>query len=207
ALQIPTATMVPAGNLRVVMRRLADLEPLLGRPVAGSVDASLDASTDKATLTLKMDGAALPGTAATSRLVLDATVDQPVSHPTLNARLNADGIKAGGVAGSLRATANGPVDAIATKLVATLDQGNIDATATVDTVGRTISVASLQAEWRKQTIRLLAPVRVAFDNGVAFDRLRLGLRQAVLDVSGRVGSTLDLTASLRNLPANIATII
>ncbi len=207
SLQLPTATMVPAGNLHIVMRRLADLEPLLGRTIAGSVDALLDASTDKATLTVKMDGAALAGTAAASRVALDATVEQPVSHPTLNARLDVDGIKAASVAGSLRATANGPADAIATKLVATLDQGTLDAAATVDTVARTVSVASLQAEWRKQTIRLLAPVRVAFDNGVAFDRLRLGLRQAVLDVSGRVGSTLDITASLRNLPANIATIV
>ena len=39
------------------------------------------------------------------------------------------------------------------------------------------------------------------------DRLRLGLRQAVLDVSGRVGSALDLTVALRNLPADLAAVV
>ena len=72
---------------------------------------------------------------------------------------------------------------------------------------RVLSVSALQADWRQQTLRLLAPARIGFADGVAIDRLRLGLRQAVLEVSGRVGATLDLTASLRNLPADLATAI
>ena len=39
------------------------------------------------------------------------------------------------------------------------------------------------------------------------DNLRLGLQQAVLAVSGKAGGTLDLTASLRDLPADIAAIV
>ncbi len=42
---------------------------------------------------------------------------------------------------------------------------------------------------------------------IAIDRLRLGLRQAMLEVAGHAGTTLDLTASLRNLPADIAAMI
>ncbi len=115
-------------------------------------------------------------------------------------------------AGSLRMTANGPVDAIAVKLSATLPdlQGaaaRLSAAATLDTASRSLSVASLQGDWRQQSIRLLAPVHLGFADGVAIDQLRLGVRQAVLDVSGRVGTTLDLTASLRNLPADIAAAI
>ena len=72
---------------------------------------------------------------------------------------------------------------------------------------RTVSLASLQADWHQQTVRLLAPATLDFANGArAIDHLRLGLRQAVLEVNGRVSPTLDLTASLRNLPADIAAI-
>ena len=69
--------------------------------------------------------------------------------------------------------------------------------------GQTVNLASLQADWRQQSLRLLAPVRIGFSDGVTIDKLRLGLRQAVLEVSGRAGATLDLTASLRNLPADL----
>ena len=206
-LQMPTSTMVPAGNLHIALTRMADLAPLVGRPLAGSLDAALNATADKLHLTLRVDGAALAGTAAASRIALSADVDQPQSHPVLNAQLDASGIQANGITGSLRATANGPEDAVAVKLSASTPElsgspGQLSAAATIDGVARTVSVASLQGEWHKEAIRLLAPVRVSFANGVAVDRLRIGLRQAVLDVSGRIGSTLDLTASFHG-PADI----
>ncbi len=211
ALQMPTSTMVPAGKLHVAMTRLADLEPLVGRPIAGSLDAALDASPDKAHLTVNVTGADLAGTAAASRVDLVADVDQPQSHPVVDARLDVEGARASNVAGSLRMTANGPVDALALKLSATVPnlQGaaaRLSAAATLDTASRSLSVASLQGDWRQQSIRLLAPVHLGFADGVAIDHLRLGVRQAVLDVSGRAGTTLDLTASLRNLPADIAAV-
>lgn len=208
-LQMPTSTMVPSGNLHIAMTRMADLAQLVGKPVAGSLDAALNATPDKLHLTLRVDGAALAGTAAVSRIALTADVDQPQSHPVLTAQLDANGIHASGIAGSLHATANGPENAVAVKLSASSPDlsgapGQLNAAATVDAVAHAVSVASLQGEWHQQAIRLLAPVRVSFDNGVAVDRLRLGLRQAVLEVSGRIGTRLDLTASLRNLPADIA---
>ena len=79
----------------------------------------------------------------------------------------------------------------------------LSAAAKVDATGQTMNLASRQADWRQQSLRLLAPVRIGFSDGVTIDRLRLGLRQAVLEVSGRAGATLDLTASLRNLPADL----
>ncbi len=122
ALQMPTATMVPAGDLHVSMTRLADLEPLLGRKVAGSVEAALNATPDKLHLTLNVEGAEVAGTASVSRVALVADVDQPESHPALDARLDAEGIRASGVAGSLKATASGPENAVVVKLSASLPE-------------------------------------------------------------------------------------
>jgi translocation and assembly module TamB len=212
SLQMPTSTMVPAGSLHIAMTRLADLAPLLGRPIAGSFDAMLDASPDKAHLAVDLRNADVAGTAAASRVALVADVAQPQSHPIVDARLDADGIRADRLAGSLHLTANGRQDALALKLSASLPDllgaaAKLNAAATLDTVSRSLSVASLQGEWHQQGIRLLAPVRIGFRDGVTIERLRLGVRQAVLDVSGRIGATLDITASLRDLPADIATAV
>lgn len=209
AVELPTSTMVPAGKVHLAMTRLADVAPLVGRAIAGSVKVSLDATADKLHATAQIEGAELAGVAGASRVSLVADVDQPQSHPTLAARLDAEGIKASGVAGSLHATATGPANAIDVKVAAALPDlhgapGRLNAAATVDTGARSVSVAKLDADWHQQSVRLLAPVKVSFAQGVAVDRLRLGIRQAVLEVSGRAGSTLDLTASLRNLPADIA---
>ncbi len=127
-------------------------------------------------------------------------------------RLDVDGVRAANIGGTLRMTANGPADALALKLTASLPNlhgapAQLNAAATLDAVGRTLNVASLQGEWRKQGIRLLAPVRIGFSDGVSVDRLRLGVRQAVLDVSGHAGTTLDLTATVRNLPADLAAVV
>ncbi|MEJ0018046.1 MAG: translocation/assembly module TamB domain-containing protein [Acetobacteraceae bacterium] len=178
ALEMPTATMIPTGSVRLAMTRLADLSPLLGRPVGGSLKASFQAS---------------PGP----------------KLPVLDARVDVEGLQAAGIAGSVRATATGEPDALAVKLGAALPnlQGapaRLDAAGTVNATRQSLRLASMQAEWHQQTLRLLAPVQIGFADGVTIDRLRLGLRQAVIDVAGRAGATLDITASLRNLPADIA---
>jgi translocation and assembly module TamB len=177
ALQVPTATMLPTGNLQVAMTRLADLAPLVGQPIGGSVRATLTAT---------------PG----------------VTQPALELRLDADGVRIGRLGGTLHASASGSVNALEVKLAAALPDldgapARLTAVASIDAAARTMSLTSLDADWRQQTVRLLAPARIGFSDGVAIDRLRLGLRQAVLEVSGRAGATLDLTASLRNLQADL----
>jgi translocation and assembly module TamB len=177
ALQLPTATMLPTGNLHVAMSRLADLAPLVGQPIGGSVQATLAAA-------------------------------RGVAQPTLNVRLDAEGVQIGRLGGTLHANASGTVDALEVKLAAALRDldgapARLTAAANVDAAAQTMRLASLEADWRQQTTRLLAPANIGFSDGVAIDRLRLGLRQAVFEVTGRAGATLDLTASLRNLPADL----
>jgi translocation and assembly module TamB len=178
AAELPTATMLPSGKLSLTIGRLADLAPLIGKPIAGRV-----------------------------RVALSGTATDP-ARPTIDAKVDAEGLELSGVGGTLRASAAGPIDALDVKLAGSSPnlQGSgmrIEAAAKVNATGRVMDLGSLQAEWRTQTLRLLAPARIGFADGVALDRLRVGLRQAVLEVSGRVGSTLDLTASLRNLPADL----
>jgi translocation and assembly module TamB len=175
ALQLPVATMMPVGDVHVAMTRLADLSPLIGRPVAGNMRATLTAT---------------PGT----------------NRPSLDARIDAEGLEAGGLAGTVHASATGTFDTLDVKLAAAMPDLHgapvrLNAAATVDATGKMLRVSSMQADWRQQTVRLLAPVRIDFADGVTIDGLRLGMREAVLEVSGRAAPALDLTASLRNLSA------
>jgi translocation and assembly module TamB len=212
ALTVPPGGTIPQGTLHIRMAQLADLSPLLGRKLAGSIDAALESNAAAAHLTLTAQGAGLPGTAAISRAALDATVTNPQSNPTVQATLALDGISAGSFGGAAKITVRGPQNALAVTLSATSPDlsgaaAQVAASASVDLPARRVSVSSLQADWRQQTVRLLAPAILELANGGAtIGNLRLGLRQAVLAVNGRVSPTLDLTASLRNLPADIAAV-
>lgn len=209
-LALPAGATIPQGSLHLRIAQLADLAPLLGRKLAGSVEAALDANATAAHLTLTAQGAAMPGTAVVSRAALDATVTNPQDNPTVQATLALDGISAGSLGGAAKIAVHGPQNALAITVSGTSPDlsgspGQLNATATLDVPARTVSLASLQADWHQQTVRLLAPATLDFANGAgAIDHLRLGLRQAVLELNGRVSPTLDLSASLRNLPADIA---
>jgi translocation and assembly module TamB len=203
---------IPQGKLQLRMTRLADLAPLIGKDLSGSVTATLDSNANQARLALDVRDASLPGTASISRAALAATIAEPTTRPVVDGTLALDGVSAGSVHGAVaRLAAKGPQDALGLKLTATLPgfQGSdarVAAGGTLDVPGKALALASLQADWKQLPVRLLAPVRIGFADGVSLDRLRLGLRQGVLEVAGRAGEKLDLTATLRNLPVDIAAI-
>ena len=212
ALTLPSGATIPQGTLRLRMAQLADLSPLLGHRLAGSIDAALEADAKAAHFKLTAQGVGMPGTADASRAALDATITDPQSNPTVQATLALDGISAGSVGGAAKIAVRGPQNALAITLSATSPAllgaaAQVNAAATLDVPARTVALGSLQADWQQQSVRLLAPATLNFANGgAAIGQVRLGLRQAVLEVAGRVSPTLDLTAKLRNLPADIAAI-
>ena len=112
---------------------------------------------------------------------------------------------------SARVTAKGPLDALG--ITVTADgaavaggPAKLTTAATLDAKTRSLALTRLEASWKQQVLRLLAPAKFNFADGVAVDRLRLGFRQAELAVSGSAGAKLNLTATLRNLPADIGAI-
>ncbi|WP_254073337.1 translocation/assembly module TamB domain-containing protein [Acidisphaera sp. S103] len=208
----PPATL-PIGNLHVDLGRLADLEPLLGRKITGQANATLESDDRAAKLALTVRDAALPGTAAIAKAVLNATVTDPTGHPAVDATFAADGVSAGTTqSATARVTAKGPIDALGITIDANAPAvagaaAKLTTAATLNVQARTVALAKLEATWKQQTLRLLAPAKLTFADGVSVDRLRLGFQQAELTLSGSAGSKLDLTASLRNLPANIGSIV
>nr|WP_294556605.1 translocation/assembly module TamB domain-containing protein [uncultured Rhodopila sp.] len=212
AVSLTPPAVIPAGKLRVDLGRLADLEPLIGKPIAGQAQATLDSDDQAARLALTVRDASLPGTAAISRAVLNATVTDPNGHPSIDGTLTADGVSAGSAkAISARVTAKGPQEAVALTVAANAPAvaggaARVNTAGTLNVTDRTLALGRMEASWKDQVLRLLAPARFSFADGVSMDRVRLGFQQAELTVAGSAGSKLDLTATLRNLAADVAAI-
>ncbi len=205
--------VLPVGNLHLDFGRLADLEPLLGRPIAGRASATLDSDDQAAKLALTMRDVALPGTAAISKAVLNATITDPTGHATVDATLTADGVSAANARSmAARIAAKGPIDAVDITVAADAPDlaggpAKLTTTGTLNAQDKTLALARMEAIWKQQALKLLTPAKFSFADGFAMDHLRLGFRDAELAVSGHAGSTLDLTATLRNLPADIGAIV
>ena len=199
---------LPDGKVSLRMTRLEDLRALTGQAVSGSVTADAALAGTIATIDLDASHAGIPGSSV-GHAVLKARVTDPTTHPSVAATLDAEGIEAGGIGGSAKLAVNGPQDALALKLTAALTNlagapATVATNATLNVPGKTVQLAALTADWKGEAIRLLAPARVSFGDGVAVDRLRVGLQTAVLDLAGRVTPALNLTATLRGVTPDLA---
>ena len=136
----------------------------------------------------------------------------PAGRAMVNGVLTLDGVVAGGLRGGGRLTANGPVTALPLSLTADIADlsgapAHVEATGTLNAPARVLMLAAARASWKNETLRLLAPVRAGFVDGLSLDRLRLGFRRAELEIAGRVAPALALQVTLKNLPADIAALI
>ncbi len=207
ALSLAQGATLPRGKMSVRMGRLDDLDRLLDQNLTGSVtaEALLD---DALRVTLEARNAGVPGSRV-AHATLQARVTNPLQHPAVVASLMAEGLDAGAVTGGLKLDVTGPREALATRVSAGLRIRGVDTqitgSATIDAVQKLVRLAQLQAVGRGETLRLLAPVQIRLADGVAVDRLRLGMRQAVLEVAGRLSPALDATVTVRS-PADVAAI-
>ena len=208
AATLPKGATLPQGKISLRMTRLDDLRALTGQAVSGSITA--DAALDDGAATIDLDAthAGIPGSSV-GRAVLKAHVTNPTTHPDVAATLDAEGIEASGIGGSAKLAVNGPEEALAIKLNAALTNlagadASVASSATVNVPGKTVQLAALTADWKGEAVRLLAPARVSFGDGVAVDRLRIGLQTAVLEVAGRATPVLNLTATLRGVTPDLA---
>ena len=212
-LTLPKGADFPLGKLELAMAHLEELRPFLDQPLTGSVNATLETSMQGnrpwARLQLDAQRAGLTGTATAERSILALTVTDPVRQPVLDGEIKLDGISSGNVSGSANMGLTGPLEGLQLQLSAAIQpmagsEVHLRSTAKLDTKAKQATLFELEAAWKSETLRLLTPVRIAFGDGLAVDRLRLGLRQAELDVAGRVSPTLNLTADLRDVTADMA---
>ena len=208
ALTLAPGATLPQGRIALGMTALSDLQALLGRKLAGGLSA--EAVLEPGAVRLQLDATKLDlaGSAA-GTLGLTATLRDPLGARVTTATLAVDGFRAGGVAGRLRLEAEGPPSALGLRLnadVADLGGAALRAAAagTLDAEAGRLTLSALTADWRDQHLALARRLRVDFASGVSLDGLELRLGAATLSAKGRVLPALDLTASLRDLPAGLA---
>ena len=206
ALTLAPGARLPLGRVQLRMARLADLAPLAGQAVSGSLSADLNLDDGAARLAVDARDAGLPGNRV-RRVQVQARVADPLGRPAVTANVAAEGIEAGSLGGSAKVDIQGPQEALQLRVNAALRASGTDVAVTgaavVNVPGRQVALSVLQASGKGETLRLLAPATVRFGDGVAVDRLRLGVRSAVLEVAGRLSPALDVTASVR-APADLA---
>ena len=212
ALTLPARATLPVGNLPLPLQNLSDFAPLVGRAVTGSAHLMSRATTAEAVLAATLHDVGVSGTGSIAEATANATIANPASHPSVDGRVVVTGLLARSLTDFDEFVAKGPADALVTQLGAphrcpglmVRRPGAWRAPRQWTFRAKTVTLSALNADWRQQNLRLLAPARIAFVNGVDINNLRLGLANALIEVNGRIGSTLDLTANARDLPVSLA---
>jgi translocation and assembly module TamB len=112
-------------------------------------------------------------------LTLEGDVSGPIKAPAWSGRLALAGFESGGLG---------------------LDRVALTAAGTGTSP---VVVEQMEVDARGETLRLLAPATLDLADGVAVDRLRLGLRQGAIEVRGRVAPALAAEVTLADLPAEL----
>ena len=164
------------GQLRARWGQLSDLQRLLGMSLEGGVAGSL--------------------------------VFTPVNDVTsrTHAQLQLDGydVVAGKFAGNIQLAAAGNTDEMDLHVGVQLpdlrgEPATLSSTAKLNLASRELHVASAQATYHGQALRLLSPAQLSFADGLNITGLKLGAQQAVLELEGRIFPALDLRASVHQI--------
>ncbi len=129
------------------------------------------------------------------------------------ARLDLDGknLVLGPVAGDLHFKAEGTSDALGLQLTAELpafygSPAKLTTAAKLNLDAQELEVDTIAADYRNETLHLLAPARLSFANGLSLDDVKLGAQNAVLEVAGQLTPQLDVRASLSKVDPTLVNV-
>jgi translocation and assembly module TamB len=205
AVSIDTAASDPQGRLELHFAHLEDLDRLLGQSIQGALDASVQfnraAGHSRAHVTLDAHDAGIPAQQL-QLLQLRGDIAEPLLHPALALQLTAQALRSGALV-KLTTELHGPIANLKVHSLASLQSGTepalrLDTSATLHLDQRELRLTALRADYREQTLQLLAPATISFGDGIVLGQLRLGDEGTVVQAAGRLTPRLELTASLRD---------
>jgi translocation and assembly module TamB len=161
------------GEMRVQVGQLQDLQRLTGLNMSGSVMASLG---------LRPEG----------------------ERTRLDLQLQTQDLELMGLAGALQLSGEGASDAFAFKVDAKIPKWGtgpaaLDTTGTLDLAAHSVNIASASGAYHGLDVRLLLPGRLDFSDGLLVDELKLGAKEAQIDIQGRVSPDTSLRVALSNV--------
>lgn len=218
ALRVDGDLLAPLGTVALRVGDLADFGALLGEPLQGRLDASVmfEHGGNHGRARVRLDGEDLAlASARLSRLQLRGAVSDPFHEARLALQLSSEAqLKGAPIA--LSAQANGSMEALALKLEAQAATAAPTSDAGGDRSARSLAGSRLRAEgvwsesqqrlklnqleaqYRDQQLRLIAPALISFQNGIAVEQLRLQWPPAQIQLQGRLSPQLDVRASVHN---------
>ena len=201
------------GSLTIASDDVSALAALAATQASGAVNGTVELSKSDSKQDVKADlevrSLEVAGNTI-GRADVDATVADAFGTPIVDAEVSAADIKAGGIeVRSLDATAQTEGNRTAFDVQAELAQAGarIAAEGAVirDGARTTVELNRLTGSASGAEIRLREPGSVTLENGVtSFDSLALQIGDGAAEVSGSVGETLDIRATLDRLPLDIA---
>ena len=196
-----------AARLEARARDLAPLGRLLGLSLAGEARLEAEATPGEAghvgaRLALTGRGLAIEGQRAAT-LDLQASLADIAGAPVLRElRAELGGVALAGEAATLRLQAQGPLDAprATLSIAAPSMRANLQASLAAQPVpAATIGAAELVL--RGEAFRLREPARLAWRDGLAIERLRIGAGTGTIAADGRLGAAAsDLRVAATRVP-------
>ncbi|MGH8319367.1 MAG: translocation/assembly module TamB domain-containing protein [Steroidobacteraceae bacterium] len=163
------------GNLRLRVGNLADLQPLVGERLAGSISGDIaltpGAQGGSARLDLLARNIQAGGITGNGRLSAVGPLD------ALRIKLAAQSPDLHGSPASLTAGAR------------------------LDETAHVLDLDRFEARYHGQTVHLVSPSRVMFARGLTVQNLRLSAQQAVVALDGELSPALDFRASIHHVNA------
>ncbi|MES5099735.1 translocation/assembly module TamB domain-containing protein [Agrobacterium sp. BA1120] len=205
-----TPQFLPTGNLSFDFPDLSLLAALAAQQANGDVkgDVVLSNADGKIAATIRATGGTIAqGTTRISKLAADLKIDDLLALAA-NGKVTAETINAGAVAISgLDLDINHSGTATTFDLNARYDNAPLTFKGSADTGSgpMTVKLDALSATPRGIPVKLAQPTTIAVNNGtVRIAGLVIQTGNGRVEVNGTAGSTLDLNANIRALPANLA---
>jgi translocation and assembly module TamB len=204
-------------RLQADARSLAPLGALLGVPLAGSGTLSLTSAGDPLAAAARLEAdlqlreVRVDETRA-RRLSLRAVMEGDLAAPRIaSSTLEVDDLRVGDHSGELRIEAQGPLDALrmtARFAVPTAElRGRVEGIAALAPAPQLRLTAS-ELRLRGETVSLRGPARLAWEDGLRIEQLRLALGGGTVGVDGRVAASgTELRVSAARVPLALLALV
>ncbi len=169
-----------AGQFKLSVAKLSDLNQLLGRHFGGSLAAALTLMP------------ASKGAGATAQTSLEVTTE---------------GLRVGGLSVNAKLTGTGPLHALQLSLAAQSEvlgaASHVEAQGLMDTARRTVQLTATTGLVRGVPIKLLQPAALDFGRGISLADLHASLADAQLQAAGQISPQLQFHAELADATAGL----
>ncbi|GAA0530380.1 translocation and assembly module TamB [Rhizomicrobium palustre] len=162
----------PAGGVRLSVARLADLAPLTGMPLSGSVEARADLGNGNAALRAAGTNIAV-GENKIGRIEIGGTIASLQQSPVFGLTISVPQLATPQVAGAATLRLSGPLTALSANLETQLTAADgqyftVSADALADTAAKHVTISRFNGVWKDQRVTLAQPATLDYANGLKF---------------------------------------